>query len=110
MSVEQKKKNTERVKLKWEAACSKVPDFPPPPSKQLQETIALNWSKDMSSDEFMEDGCTVCGQLVRLSQLSGLYDSGCDLDILDREGMGVTHLERSSPRDPIQEIKGPVLD
>ena len=57
----------------------------------------------------MESGCAVCGQLVPLSQLFGLSDSGCDLDVLVREGMGFTRLERSSPNDPIREVKGPVL-
>ena len=58
----------------------------------------------------MEGGCAVCGQLVPLSQLSRLSDSQCDLDILVREGMGITRLERSSLNDPIREIKGPILD
>jgi hypothetical protein len=58
----------------------------------------------------MEGGCTACGQLVPLSQLSGLSDSGCDLDVLVKEGMGVARLERSSSSDPIQEVKGPILD
>ena len=55
----------------------------------------------MSPKCFMEGDCAVCGQLVPLVQLSGLYDSGCDLDVLVREGIGVTHLERASSSDPI---------
>ena len=111
VSAEKKQKKAEHMKLKREADNSKIPDFPPPPpSKQLQETVALNWCEDMSPKSFMEGGCAVCGQLVPLVQLSGLYDSGCDLDVLVREGMGVTRLERASSSDPILEVKGPILD
>src|SRR6266436_7899867 len=88
MSAEQKLQKAKRVKVKRETGRSKVSDFPPPPpSKDLQETIALNWCEDTSPDNFMEGGCAVCGQLVPLSQLSGLSDSGCDLDVLVREGI-----------------------
>jgi hypothetical protein len=75
-SIEQKKKKAENMKLKREAGHSKLPDFPPPPpSDQLQEIVALNWCEDTSPSKFMEGGCAVCGQLVPLVQLSGLYDS-----------------------------------
>jgi hypothetical protein len=85
--------------------------FPPlPPSEILQETIARGWSEDTSPDVFMEGGCAVCGQLTPVNQLSQLSESGCDLNILVSEGMGLTRLERLSAKDPIQEIKGPILD
>jgi len=58
----------------------------------------------------MEGGCAVCGQLTPLSQLSKLSESGCDLNILNRKGMGVTCLERFSQKELIQEVKGPILD
>ena len=93
-SIEQKQKKAENMKLKREAGHSKLPDFPPPPpSDQLQETVALNWCEDTSPSKFMEGGCAICGQLVPLVQLSGLYDSGCDLDVLVREGPGVTRCD-----------------
>ena len=102
MSAEQKQKKAEHMRVKRVAECSKVPDFPPlPPSKHLQETITVNWCEDTSPDNFIEGGCAVFGRLVPLSQLFGLSDSGCDLDVLVREGMGVTCLERSSVSDLI---------
>jgi len=57
----------------------------------------------------MEGGCAVCGQLTPISQLSKLLDMERDLDILTREDMGITHVELFSSRDPIQEMKGPIL-
>ena len=58
----------------------------------------------------MEGGCAVCGQLTPVSQLSKLSESNCDLDILIRDGMGLTRLERFSAADMVQEVKGPILD
>jgi len=45
--------------------------------------------------------------MVQLSELSKV---GCDLDILVREGMGLTRLERLSKDEPVREVKGPILD
>jgi len=85
--------------------------FPPlKPSTELKETIVSNWCKDTSPDSFMESGCAVCGQLTPIKNMSKLSVTGCDLNILSREGMGITRQERFSSSDPIQEIKGPVLD
>ena len=99
-----KKKRTERRKEKK----SKFP--PSPPSKALCETVTRGWCGDTSPEVFMESGCAVCGQLTPLSQLSKLSESECNLDVLVRDGLGVTRLERFSPDDPIQDIEGPVLD
>jgi hypothetical protein len=88
-----------------------LPIFPPSPaSNDLKETIIREWCADTSPVSFMEGGCAVCGQLTLLSNLSKVSELKCDLDPILREGMGVTRLERSSSDDPIQEIKGPVLD
>ena len=87
------------------------PDFPPPPpSVQLKEKIIRNWCDDTSPERFAEGGCTVCGQLTPLHQLSELSKTECDLDILIRAGMGFTRLERTSNKDPVLEVKGPVMD
>ena len=110
-SIEQKQKKAEHMKLKREADRLKLPDFPPPPpSNRLQETVAINWCEDTSPSRFMEGGCAVCGQLIPLTQLFDLYGSGCDLELLVREGMGITRLERFSSSDPVLEVKGPILD
>ena len=58
----------------------------------------------------MVGGCAVCGQLTPITQLSKVSDTECDLDILTREGMGITCAERFSSKDPIREIKGPIMD
>jgi hypothetical protein len=107
----QLQKEAKRKRDKREALRLSPHEFPPsPPSEILQETIARGWCKDTSPDEFTEGGCAVCGQLTPVSQLSELSKSGCNLDVLVREGMGLTSLERFSAEDPVQEVKGPVLD
>ena len=73
VSAKQKLQNAKSVKAKREAARSKIPDFPPPPSKDLQETIALNWCEDTSPDNFMEGGCAVCGQLCPYPNCLGCW-------------------------------------
>ena len=83
---------------------------PPPPSIELKETVVRNWCHDSLPENFTESGCAVCGQLVPVKQLKKLSETECDIDILNREGMGVTRQERFSNDDPILEIKGPVLD
>lgn len=85
--------------------------FPPEPSSDaLKETIIKGWCADMSPDNFVESGCAVCGQLTPLRELKKLSNTDCDLDILIREGIGLTRLERLSKYDPILEVKGPILD
>jgi hypothetical protein len=89
----------------------KPPVFPPPPPAiGLKESIIRGWCEDMSPENFAEGGCAVCGQLTPFSQLSKLSETNCDLGILTREGMGLTRQQRLSSTDPVQEIKGPVID
>lgn len=89
-----------------------IPEFPPPPaSNDLKETIIQEWCADNSPDSFVEGGCAVCGQLTLLSNLSKLSElDAIHLNPLLREGKEITRLERFSFANPIQEIKGPVLD
>ncbi|KIM78976.1 hypothetical protein PILCRDRAFT_47053, partial [Piloderma croceum F 1598] len=85
--------------------------FPPPkPAADLMETIVRNWCKDALPSNFAENGCAVCGQLTPVKLLNKLAETACDLKILNREGMGITRSERFTSDDPIEEIKGPVLD
>jgi hypothetical protein len=106
-----KSRKTHKQTDKRRAEREKPPDFPPsPPSAQLTETIIRGWSKDTAPSKFMEGGCAVCGQLTRTYDLSELSKTECDLGILTRGGMGVTRLERTSRKDPVLEVKGPVLD
>jgi hypothetical protein len=83
---------------------------PPPPSIELKETIICNWCRDTSPECFQESGCAVCGQLVALKNMSLLSKTKVNLKILTRENMGITRCERYRCSDPIEDIKGPVLD
>jgi hypothetical protein len=48
-TAEEKQKNIEQIKVKWETEHSKLSDFlPAPPSKHLQETTTVNWYEDSS--------------------------------------------------------------
>jgi hypothetical protein len=90
------------AKNKREALRLKPHEFPPePPSEDLREAIARGWCENTSPEEFVEAGCAVCGQLTPVVQLSELSKVGCDLDILVREGMGLTRLERLSKDEPV---------
>src|ERR1700683_1395762 len=86
-SESQKQKKSKQKRERKEALRLSPHKFPPSsPSEVLQETIAQGWCKDTSADAFMEGGCAVCGQLTPVTQLSELSKSGCDLDVLVREG------------------------
>ncbi|KAF8233815.1 hypothetical protein L208DRAFT_1111390, partial [Tricholoma matsutake] len=52
---------------------------PPPPSKMLQHTIITNACKDTAPNQFMESGCTVCGELTPILQLHKLSELSLDL-------------------------------
>lgn len=58
----------------------------------------------------MEADCAVCEQLTALKQMHKLTDAKGDLKILVRDGMGITRQERTFVDEPIQEIKGPMLE
>jgi hypothetical protein len=106
-----KAKKAKKDKLRYKMKKAMDIEFPPlPPSSKLKETIISNWCSDSSAENFMEGGCAVCGQLVSLKYLSELSETKCDLGVLNRDNVSVTRLERFSPSDSIQEIKGPVLD
>ena len=88
-----------------------VHTFPPePPTDQIKHRIIADWCKDISPDAFEEAGCAVCGQLTLLKELVPLSDADCNYKLLLREGSGMTCLERNVSSDPVQEIKGPVID
>ena len=108
---DEKQKKAEQQKDKRKAVKEGPHKFPPPPpSTELKETVVRGWCNDTSPSVFAEGGCTICGQLTPVSQLKRLVDVKCDLNVLTRDGMGLTRLERSSPKDPISEVKGPILD
>jgi Helitron helicase-like domain at N-terminus len=90
---------------------TEVHTFPPePPTDRIKHRIIADWCKDISPDAFEEAGCAVCGQLTLLKELVPLSDADCNYELLLREGSGMTRLERNVYSDPVQEIKGPVID
>ena len=81
---------------------------PPPPSEALIEDIVNGFISDTSPASLEEAGCAVCGQLKRLSELSLLTESSCNLDMLAVPG--VSRQERFQAGDQIQDILGPIID
>jgi hypothetical protein len=83
------------------------PRFPPlAPASQQIEQIVNDFCADTSPSTFEESGCAVCGQLKRNSDLTPLQD--CELSSLIVEG--VSRQERVSYEDPIEELKGPIIE
>ncbi|KAJ7147193.1 hypothetical protein C8R43DRAFT_1088687 [Mycena crocata] len=82
--------------------------FPPqPPSEDTVHRILTNSSSAFLPEQFEEAGCTVCGRLTRLKELTDLDGFNCDLDHLWLPG--VTRKERFSTDDPIESLSGPIL-
>jgi Helitron helicase-like domain at N-terminus/PIF1-like helicase len=107
------KENFKKNIKPWETEerIRRIGEFPPAPhSPKIDEAVIAGCCEDLNSYNFIESGCAVCGQIVSFNELNKLSETECDLSILKREGYGVTRLERHSTLDPIQEIKGPVLD
>ena len=104
--VERKNTTSRRV-----ARLHKRDKFPPsPPSPKLLHTIATGFCKATSPSKFEESGCAVCGSLTPITNLLDISEVNCNFDILNREGCGITRKERKKSTDPIEEIKGPVMD
>ena len=84
-------------------------DFPPKPiDNTLSHKIISGFCESSSPDALEEAGCSVCGQLVPVKQLTRLKAVKNLLHLL--HATGIKWLEHSSSMQPIHEIKGPVLD
>lgn len=102
-----RKKKADALKLK-EPSLDQV-TFPPlPPSKKLLHKIISNFCKESSPEYFEEGGCGVCGQLTLLTDLIPFEESKSEKSLLVNYGM--TRKMRKSNSDPVEEIKGPVMD
>jgi hypothetical protein len=98
-------------KWKTEEKERRIGQFPPDPrSPKVDESVIMGCCEDMLPYNFIEGGCATCGQTTSFNELNKLSETECDLSILEREGYGVTRLERLSSFDPIREIKGPIMD
>jgi hypothetical protein len=101
-------KNTE---ARQTARLKEKSKFPPtPPTRELLQTIAKDFYKTISPNKFEESGCAVCGRLTPMTNLLNLSEAKCNFDILTRDGAGVTQKERNLESDPVEELKGPVMD
>ncbi|KAF8176662.1 hypothetical protein K438DRAFT_1607258, partial [Mycena galopus ATCC 62051] len=87
-----------------------LPDtvFPPnPPTKDHLHRILTGSGSAFLPDRFVEAGCAVCGRLTLKTQLTALTEFKGDLTVLSLPG--VTHKERFSPTDAIEDRGGPIL-
>ena len=83
--------------------------FPPAVlSKELSHEIIHNFCANSSAAALEEAGCTVCGQLVPVIQLSKLKAVKNLLHIL--HASGITRVERSTASKSVCEFSGPILD
>ena len=94
---------------KLESTRETPPRFPPhPPSSPQIEQIVNDFCIDTSPSAFEESGCAVCGELKLRTDLTAIQDSECDLSSLVSNG--TTRKERLRSEDPVQELKGPIID
>jgi hypothetical protein len=102
-SKSEKKKEQRKARRKGDK--TKPPLFPPaPPSRKLKETVIQGWCEDTLLERFVEGGCVVCGQLTPVHQLSDLL-TGYDLNILNRDGMGLTVVKGLPQNKPSKKSK-----
>ena len=89
-------------------------EFPPKPSSnKLVENIINDWYNDLKTDNIIEEGCTICGELTLKKHLT-LYNL-CNFDksliIPSKYGLNnISRLERNSIHCPITELKGELRD
>ena len=84
-------------------------EFPPDIVDQnISYTIISNACKKMNKANIEEAGCSVCGELKPLRNLSRVKNIKNMLHILTTPG--VTRIERKKCKSPLREYQGPVLD
>ncbi|KIK54044.1 hypothetical protein GYMLUDRAFT_138704, partial [Collybiopsis luxurians FD-317 M1] len=84
-------------------------DFLPKPICQDHvDNVIRRFAAASHPSKFEEGGCSVCGQLCVLSDLSALSKIANMIHILEADG--VTRQPRLSLTEPVQERKGPMLD
>jgi hypothetical protein len=75
--------------------------------KKIVTEITNGFIDDLNFENFDEHGCTVRGELTRSGNLEPLDDLNLDLESLMKEH--VTRKERTSDKDPLACLSGPVL-
>ncbi len=85
------------------------PIYPPPPLSRAKEaSIIRECVESMQPSVFQEGGCTVCGQLTPVSELSQSRHVSRFFSILENDAC--TRKEQTSENDLIVPIGGPVVD
>ncbi|KAH7906139.1 hypothetical protein BJ138DRAFT_1138088 [Hygrophoropsis aurantiaca] len=80
------------------------------PTRKLCKKIIRQFCEDSSPHRLHEEGCVVCGRLVRSEVMHSPDELDDDsFDILIPSSSGVTRALRRSTNDPISDIPGPVL-
>lgn len=83
--------------------------YPPSPvDEALISEIIHGFCQDTQPDAFEEAGCGVCGQLNLLSDLKSLSETNANMNLL--VGEGFTRCPRTTIKDPIKEVDGPMVD
>jgi len=85
-----------------------VPYPPSPANKSLITEIIHGFCRDTQPEAFEEAGCGVCGQLNLLSNMKPLDKTDANLNLLVSDGF--TRSPRSTDRDPVKDIDGPIID
>ncbi len=85
------------------------PIYPPPPLSHAKEaSIIREYVESMQPSVFQEGGCTVCGQLTPVSELSRSRHISRFFSILENDAC--IRKERTSENNPIVPICGPVVN
>ena len=83
--------------------------YPPSPADDaLISEIIHDFCHDTRPDAFEEAGCGICGQLNLLSNMKSLSDTNANMNLL--VGEGFTRHPRTTIKDPIKEVDGPIID
>ncbi|KAF5331190.1 hypothetical protein D9611_013146 [Ephemerocybe angulata] len=102
--------DTDLSPLLWDSSlCMPTEEYPPRPTTMVDIARAMRaYCAELTPQAIEECGCCVCGQLTKRVLLIPFNEGAYDLTIL--EEIGCTRKERTSSRDPIADIPGPVLD
>jgi Helitron helicase-like domain at N-terminus/PIF1-like helicase len=101
--------STKTVKTPTKLTQTDTVSYPPSPADEsLISEIIHGFCRDTQPEAFEEAGCGVCGQLNLLSNMKPLDKTDANLNLLVSDGF--TRSTRSSDRDPVKDIDGPIID
>ncbi|TFK59149.1 hypothetical protein BDN72DRAFT_736352, partial [Pluteus cervinus] len=83
--------------------------YPPEPlSQNLVDHVITNFCEAISPAKIEEAGCAVCCELHLISDMQPRKHLQNHLSFLEVDG--ISRQERSSEKDPIKELEGPIID